>query len=247
MPSDRLSTSSTRSVADAPVALVTGAAGALGQAVAAQLAQQGHRLVLLDRGEAGLAPLAQRLSPTPVWAHAVDLTDAAATHAAVQAAVAQAGRLDAVVNVAGGFAMGQGVSDMALADLQPLLATNVGSLLHVVSAAVPALRQQGGGAVVNVAAASAQRGLAHMGAYAVSKSAVLRLTESLSAELKHQGIRVNAVLPSIIDTPANRAAMGDDQAHLWVSPQALAEVIGFLCSPAARAIHGVGLPVTGLL
>jgi NAD(P)-dependent dehydrogenase (short-subunit alcohol dehydrogenase family) len=100
---------------------------------------------------------------------------------------------------------------------------------------------------VTVGAAAAVRGAAHMGAYSASKSALVRLTEAMSAELKDQGINVNCVLPSIIDTPDNRAAMPDADASRWVAPQALANVVVFLASDAASAIHGAALPVTGLV
>jgi NAD(P)-dependent dehydrogenase (short-subunit alcohol dehydrogenase family) len=105
----------------------------------------------------------------------------------------------------------------------------------------------GGGRIVNVAAGAALRGGARMGAYAAAKSAVIRLTESMSAELKDRGINVNCVMPSIIDTPQNRAAMPDADASRWVAPEALAEVMLFLASDRARAIHGAAIPVTGLV
>jgi NAD(P)-dependent dehydrogenase (short-subunit alcohol dehydrogenase family) len=144
--------------------------------------------------------------------------------------------------------MGQGVHQPGFAAaLDQMLDLNLRTVVHSLAAVVPAMLAQGGGVVVNVGAASAGQGAAHMGAYAASKSALARLTESLAAELKGQGVRVNAVLPSIIDTPANRAAMPDADHNRWVAPDALADVIGFLASPAARAVHGACLPVAGLV
>ena len=124
---------------------------------------------------------------------------------------------------------------------------NARTLVHVAHAVVPGMCERGSGKIVTVGAAAAARGAAHMGAYCAAKSALIRLTEAMSAELKDQGINVNCVLPSIIDTPDNRSAMPDADASRWVAPQALAEVIAFLGSDGARAIHGAAIPVTGRL
>ena len=104
----------------------------------------------------------------------------------------------------------------------------------------------GGGKIVNMGAFAAQKGAANMGAYVASKGAVIRLTETMAAELREENINVNCVLPTVIDTPQNRAAMPKADPKKWVAPEALAEVLLFLCSPAARAIHGAALPVVGL-
>src|SRR5204862_3367006 len=120
---------------------------------------------------------------------------------------------------------------------------NVRTLLHAVQAVVPGMVARGRGKVVNVGAQAALRGAGGMGAYAAAKSQVLRLTESMAAELREHGINVNCVLPSIIDTPQNRAAMPNANPQRWVSAEALADVIAFLASDAARAIHGAGIPV----
>ena len=120
------------------------------------------------------------------------------------------------------------------------------AMQNAVRAAVPGMIERGRGAIVNVGALGALKGQAQMSAYCAAKSVVMRLTESLSAELKHHGVNVNAVLPSMIDTPRNRADMPDADPSLWVSPQDLGNVICFLGSDAARAIHGALLPVAGL-
>jgi NAD(P)-dependent dehydrogenase (short-subunit alcohol dehydrogenase family) len=122
----------------------------------------------------------------------------------------------------------------------------VRTLRNTSRAIVPQMLRQGGGKIVNVGAYSAQRGLAHMGAYTAAKSEVLRLTEAMAAELRAKNINVNCVLPSILDTPQNRADMPEADPARWVSPHDLAQVIAFLASDAARAIHGAGVPVTGL-
>jgi NAD(P)-dependent dehydrogenase (short-subunit alcohol dehydrogenase family) len=123
---------------------------------------------------------------------------------------------------------------------------NARSILHTARAVVPHMLAAGQGCIVNVGAAGAARGGAAMGAYAASKSAVARLTESMSAELRERGVRVNCVLPTIIDTPENRAAMPKANPALWVAPADLANVIAFLASDAARAVHGASIPVAGL-
>jgi NAD(P)-dependent dehydrogenase (short-subunit alcohol dehydrogenase family) len=223
--------------------LVTGAAGNLGRAVALHFAARGAPLALLDRDHAALAALAGNAGEAlPL---ATDLLDAAAVARAVEAAVARFGGVAAAINLAGGFTMGEAVHATAAATWQQMLDLNVRTMLNVAAAVVPVMQRARRGAIVNVGAASAQRGAANMGAYIAAKSAVMWLTESMSAELRDDGIRVNAVLPSIIDTPANRASMPDADFTRWVAPEALAAVIGFLASDDARAIHGANIPVTG--
>jgi NAD(P)-dependent dehydrogenase (short-subunit alcohol dehydrogenase family) len=212
---------------------VTGANGALGRAAVALAAEQGAEVVELDL-RFDSAPGARQ--------HAVDLTDAAATAACLSAI----GRIDVVLNIAGGFAMGTPVHATAAADWQKMQDINVGTLLNAVRAAVPAMLAGGGGKIVNVGAGAGQKGVAQMGAYSASKSAVIRITEAMAGELREQNINVNCVLPSIIDTPPNRAAMPDADPKKWVAPGDLAAVITFLCSEQARAVHGVALPVVGL-
>jgi len=123
---------------------------------------------------------------------------------------------------------------------------NAGSVLRMCHAVVPHMLKAGGGRIVNIGAFSALSGKAEMAAYVASKSAVIRLTESMAAELRTSHINVNCVLPSIIDTPPNRAAMPKADFSRWVASEALADVLLFLCSPAARAIHGAAIPVVGL-
>lgn len=227
------------------VVIITGAAGSLGQAVAAAFAATGARLALLDVSEDGL----RRSYPDEEGRGlrvAADLLDAAATARAVERIQAHFGRIDALCNIAGGFTMGTPVHATPAADWQRMLDLNARTLIHAVQAVVPRMLERGGGHIVNVAAGAGQKGQALMGAYCVAKSAVIRLTESLSAELREQNVNVNCVLPSIIDTPLNRAAMPEADPRRWVAPQDLANVILFLCSDAARAIHGAAIPVNGL-
>ncbi|MBL0421516.1 SDR family oxidoreductase [Ramlibacter sp. AW1] len=223
--------------------LVTGAAGHLGRAVAAAFAQQGSRLVLMDRTADALQRTCGHLPEALLLP--VDLLDAEQVRHGVDQARTRFGRIDALCHLAGGFRMGEAVHETSAATWDFLMDLNARSLVHVARALVPLLIADGGGRIVTVGAAAAARGAAQMGAYAASKSALIRLTEALSAELKDRHINVNCVLPSIIDTPDNRAAMPDADASRWVAPDALAAVIVFLCSDAARALHGAAIPVTG--
>ena len=225
--------------------LLTGAAGNLGRAVAQMFAHDGANLVLLDRSPLSDTALAA-LEPALCLPIALDLCDAGQVHAAVDQAIARFGRIDVLCNLTGGFAMGQTVhetSDSAWDGMQDI---NVLTLRNTARAVVPQMLLQGGGKIVNVGAYSAQRGLAGMGAYIAAKSEVLRITEAMSAELRMKNINVNCVLPTILDTPQNRADMPDADPTRWVHPHDLARVIAFLASDAARAIHGAAVPVTGL-
>ncbi|MBN9461396.1 MAG: SDR family NAD(P)-dependent oxidoreductase [Burkholderiales bacterium] len=225
--------------------MVTGATGNLGRAVAAAFADRGARLVLLGsrpeslRQAFGNGDERRMLVP-------VDLLDQGQVDAAVASAVARFGHIDVLCNLAGGFRMGQAVHETPDAGWTFLMDLNVRTLVHAAHAVVPRMIEAGGGRIVNVGAYAAQKGAAGMGAYVASKAAVIRITETLSAELRERGINVNCVLPTVIDTPENRAAMPAADSARWVAPADLAQVIAFLASDAARAIHGAALPVTGL-
>jgi len=214
-------------------------------AVAQVFSHEGAQLVLLDRAPIGEAALV-KLAPAQCLPIALDLCDAAQVAAAVEQALARFGRIDVLCNLTGGFAMGDAVHATGDSTWDFLHDMNVLTLRNTSRAIVPHMLRQGGGKIVNVGANSAQRGLAHMGAYTAAKSEVLRLTEAMAAELRMKNINVNCVLPSILDTPQNRADMPDADPARWVSPHDLAQVIAFLASDAARAIHGAAVPVTGL-
>jgi len=219
---------------------ITGAAGNLGRAVASAFLAAGARVLLLDR-------VASRLSvegeaAARVESHVVDLTD---TRASAEA-FAGLGALDALCNIAGGFDMGTPVHETTPEQWERMLDINVRTLLNSVRGAVPGMLARGHGTIVNVGAKAALASPANMAPYTGSKSVVIRITESLAAELKEAGINVNCVLPSALDTPENRAAMPNADPARWVEPAALADVVMFLASPAARAVHGAAIPVTGL-
>lgn len=226
------------------VIAVTGGFGSLGAAVGAAALDQGWNVALIDRAPAP-ADLALARQKNVLALAGVDLADAVSAGAAMAQITQRFGRLDALANVAGGFRW-QTHADGDLASWDWLYAINVRTCATACKAALPALQASGAGAIVNVGAASALgRSPAGMGAYAASKAGVLRLTESLAEEMKDKGVRVNAVLPSIIDTPPNRADMKDADFSRWVTPAQLASVILFLASDQASAVTGALVPVTG--
>ena len=206
--------------------MITGAKGNLGRALAEAFEQRGAKVVPVDL-------------PT-------NLLDQAQVDAVVRKAIQDFKRIDVLCNIAGGFRMGRPVHETTDADWNFLMDLNARTVLHTARAVVPHMIAAGGGRIVNVGAFAAQKGAANMGAYIASKSAVMRLTETMAAELREKNINVNCVLPTIIDTPANRADMPKADPKRWVAPADLANVIVFLCSDEARAIHGATLPVTGL-
>lgn len=227
--------------------LITGAAGHLGRAVAQHFASQGANLALVDVSKLALqSAIPPGLDAKRMLTLPTDLLSREATEQAVAAAMQHFGRIDVLANIAGGFAMGDPVHTLDDETWDAMFNLNTRTLLNAVRATVPHMLARGSGKIVNVGAASAQKGLGQMGAYCASKSAVIRLTESMAAELREQGINVNCVLPTIIDTPPNRAAMPGADPSRWVAPADLAAVIGFLASDAARAIHGAAVPVSGL-
>ncbi|MGA8034300.1 MAG: SDR family NAD(P)-dependent oxidoreductase [Casimicrobiaceae bacterium] len=222
--------------------VVTGAAGQLGRAVASAFAAAEANLVLVERHRSHLADAFGQDTPRRLLV-AADLLDRDDVDRAIAAAAARFGRIDALCNIVGGFRMGEAVHELSDETLDFVFDINVRSLVHAAHAVVPHMLDGRGGRIVNVAAFAANRGAARMGAYSAAKSAVIRLTEAMEAELHDRGVHVNCVLPTIIDTPDNRKSMPDADTSTWVAPQDLANVILFLASQDARAIHGAALPV----
>ena len=220
------------------IVVVTGASGALGKVVVASALAKGAKVASIDHSATGF-----QATPERIEFGGVDLIDAVEAKKAIDAAAAHFGRLDVLINIAGGFAFETTVEGDPEA-WQRLYALNVSTALHACRSAVPHLAASNAGRIVNVGAMAAIQAGAGMGPYAASKAAVHRLTEALAAEWKGK-ITVNAVLPSIIDTVANRASMPNADFAKWVRPQELAEVILFLASDAASAVTGALLPVSG--
>ena len=229
------------------VVIVTGAAGNLGRAVARAFQAAGARLVLVDRAADRLPRLFPELADSPhhFLATSVDLTDAEAVEAMVAEVMQRFGRIDVLINTAGGWRGGQAVHETELDTWSFLFDLNVRTAVIASRAVVPHMLAQGRGRIVNVAARAGVAGTARNGAYSAAKSGVIRLTESMAAELKKQGLNVNCVLPSTIDTEQNRAAMPKADPSRWVEPEAIADVILFLASDAARAVQGAAIPVYG--
>jgi NAD(P)-dependent dehydrogenase (short-subunit alcohol dehydrogenase family) len=230
------------------VAVISGAGGALGRAVVRRLYTENLRLALIDQHEEALRSVvtALGLEETRVLLGAVDLTQKAATDAFVGKAAAAFGAPDILVNIAGGFTFSGPVQEMDLDDLDKMFAVNVKTVFTLSAAAARQMVAAGTkGRIINVGARAALSGAAGIAAYCASKSAVLRLTESMAAELLEKGITVNAVLPSTMDTPANRKSMPNADFSTWVSTDSMADVIAFLASDASRDISGASIPVYG--
>lgn len=232
-------------MATGPLVVITGAAGALGRVLASRFAEQKARLLLVDA--VPIAPVetysGEHAEPETVM---VNLIDAAATTAALQPVLERLGPPSVVCAIAGGFTMGPAVHETPDDLWRRMLDLNATSLVNTMRCVVPPMLQARDGKIINVAAASAASGKANMGAYTAGKSAVARLTESMALELREHRINVNAIAPSILDTPANRSAMPDADYRRWVPLEAVTDVILFLASPAAAALNGAVIPVVGL-
>jgi NAD(P)-dependent dehydrogenase (short-subunit alcohol dehydrogenase family) len=228
------------------VAVVTGAAGNLGTALCRKLAEAGASIALLDRdAEAMAQQQAQLPQATDAASFTVDLLDPASVQGTVEAVHKRFGRIDLLANVAGGFAMGPPLDETDDATWDLMLDLNARSVFHMARAVLPLMRAAGYGRIVNVAARAALQGQGNMGPYCASKAAVVSLTESLAAETKALDINVNCILPGTVDTPQNRAAMPDKDHDSWVPTDALADVMLFLASRAARCVSGAAVPVYG--
>jgi len=229
------------------VVMITGSAGNLGLAVARAFLDAHASLVLIDRAPDRLAHLFPELvnSEDHFLAQSVDLTDANAVAETVDEALRRFDRIDVLINAAGGYRAGPSVDATPLEDWDFIFNLNARSIFTTSRAVIPAMRRQRRGKIINVASRSALRGEANAALYSASKSVVVRLTESMAAELRDAGVNVNCVLPGIIDTPINRKAMPNGDFSHWVQPEALAEVIAFLASDAAREVTGAAVPVYG--
>lgn len=227
------------------VLAITGASGNLGVAVARRALEEGAKVILLDRDRARIeAHFSAELAEGRADARAADLADEASARSALLAGAEALGGLHGLACTVGGYrSVPAEESDLALFD--QMLAVNLRTTVACTRAVLPALLARGAGSIVVVASLAALRGNAGEAAYSAAKAAVLRYAESVAAEVKARGVRMNAVLPGTIDTPQNRAWMSEEQARLAIAPSAIADAVLFLLSDAARAVTGAALPVTG--
>jgi NAD(P)-dependent dehydrogenase (short-subunit alcohol dehydrogenase family) len=229
------------------VAIVTGGTGALGAAVVAVLLADGLSVAVPHMRDGELDALRERLqlaSDAALSGAIVDLTDEQAVQAYYAQFAQQFGRVDVLVNIAGGFGGGEPVYKTAWDLWQQQIELNLKTTVLSCQAAIPHMLGHGG-AIVNVGTRTATQSGANLAAYAASKRAVLQLTEALAEELRDEAITVNSILPSVIDTPANRASMPKADHSRWVQPEAIARVVRFLVGPDARIISGAHIPVYG--
>ena len=229
------------------VTIITGAVGNLGTATARCFQQSGAKTVLVDRSPDRVREAFKHIanSKDHLLAGGVDLTSVESIGKLVEQTLARFGRVDALVNTVGGYRGGKPVHEADLADWDFLFNVNVRTTLLCCRAVIPQMLRQSRGTIVNVASRDGLSGSAGYAAYSASKSAVLRLTESLANELKASNINVNCIMPGTIDTPQNRVAVPNGDYTKWVEPQAIADVVAFLASDASRAINGAAIPVYG--
>lgn len=227
--------------------LITGATGALGQATSRLFAGAGARLALTARSEKELGELAASLNlpADRLLTQQADATDAAPVDELVERTVSRLGRVDALLHVAGGWRGGQTVAETESDDVDFMLTLNFKSAFLVCRAVLPHMMAQGWGRIVAVGARTAVQPARRSGAYAASKAALIALVETIAAEVKGKGITANVVLPSTIDTPANRRSMPNADFSKWVPPEQIAAAMLYLCSDEAASINGARIPLYG--
>jgi NAD(P)-dependent dehydrogenase (short-subunit alcohol dehydrogenase family) len=227
--------------------LVAGGTGGLGRAVSLAFLGEGAKVVVTYRDPKELDAIKSEVAARglSIEGHSVDVTDETAVRQLVDQVLAQYRRLDALVNAVGGYVGGVNLWELETKVFDQMLALNLRSGYALSRAALPAMLKQKHGAIVNVASKAAFDHGAGASAYAASKAAALAMMDSLAAEVKGTGVRVNSILPSIIDTAANRKAMPNADFAKWPKPEDIARVILFLCSDDAKVIHGAAVPVYG--
>ena len=227
--------------------MITGGAGYLGSASARTFLARGASLVLVDRAPDRLEAKYPELvgSRDHYLAQSVDILNVEAVDRTVKETLERLGSIDVLVNTVGGFRAGPSLDKTPVSDCEELFDLNARSVFIACHAVIPTMRQQRSGRIVNISSKGGLKGDAGMALYSASKAAVIRITESMASELKDEGITVNCVLPSIIDTPPNRQAMPSADFSRWVSPESVARVIAFLASDDAADITGAAIPVFG--
>ncbi len=227
------------------VVLISGAAGILGQAAARAFMDSGAKLALVDRQEHRLGNLYPDWTDTSrvLLINQMDLNNPLHSAIIVERTRENFNRLDILVNTAGGFRGGTRVHETPVETWDLLMSLNARTAFVLSRAVIPTMLEQKSGKIIHVAAAAGLKGSAGNAAYSASKSALIRLTESLSAELKPHGVNVNCMLPVIIDTPSNRQAMPGADFSKWTKADSLARVILFLASDDANDLHGTAIPL----
>jgi NAD(P)-dependent dehydrogenase (short-subunit alcohol dehydrogenase family) len=230
------------------VVIVTGAAGNLGKAVVDAFLEAGAKVACVDYSSDLLRQVypESSISPERMFTGSADLTSQEDAARMAAQAVDRFGRIDVLVNTVGGYKAGDPLHETTLQTWEHMIDLNARTVFLASQAVIPQMLQQGSGKIISVAARPGLAGKANSAAYSASKSAVIRLTESMSEELREAGIRVNCIIPGTIDTSQNRQEMPSADHQRWVKPESLAGVILFLCTEAARDIHGAALPVYGL-
>ena len=229
------------------VVVISGAAGNLGRVVSQAFAALGAHMSLLDRKPGRLEELYGQLAgdPSHLLIGTVDMTNADSVESSFQQVIDKLGRVDVLINVIGGYRGEVPIHETSPEDWDFMFDLNARSVFLSCRAAVPHMLKNGSGNIVNIGARPGVKGVANSGAYSAAKGAVIRLTESLSEELKDKGINVNCVLPGHMDTPENREQTPQADFSRWVTPTAVSEVILFLASEAATAVHGAAITVYG--
>ena len=229
------------------VVLISGATGALGSVVTREFAQTQARLALTDRSEQKLERLAAEvgLPAERVFATACDVTQADSVQNLMEAVAARFGRVDVLLNTVGGWSGGQPVEKTPVEEWERTLTLNLRSAFLLSRAVLPSMLESGWGRIVHVSSKTAVAPRAKQVAYAVSKMGLITLTEVIAAEVKESGVTANVILPSIIDTPANRKMMSKADPRKWVPPERIAATMRFLCSDAAASISGARIPIYG--
>jgi len=228
------------------VVLIAGGTGGLGRAVSLAFMNSGANVIVTYRDQKEFDNLQSEVATgKSVTGHPVDVTDEAAVRQLVESILKDHGRLDVLVNAVGGYAGGVNLWEVETKTFGLMFALNVRSGYALSRAAIPAMLKQKRGVIVNVASKAAVDHAAGAGAYAASKAAAVAMMDSLAAEVKGSGVRVNSILPSIIDTAPNRKAMPNADFTKWPKPEEIARVILFLCSDDGKLINGASVPVYG--
>jgi NAD(P)-dependent dehydrogenase (short-subunit alcohol dehydrogenase family) len=229
------------------VVLIAGGTGGLGRAVSAGFLAEGAQVIVTYHDQREMDEL-KRIADenaTSLSGHSIDITDEAAVFQLVHTAVQQYGHLDVLVNTVGAYAGGAKLWEADSGVFERMLTLNLRAGYTLLRAAVPAMLKQGRGSIANIASRAAVDHAGGAAGYAASKAAAVAMIDSLAADLKGTGVRANSILPSIIDTEANRKAMPGANFSQWPKPEEIARVILFLCSDEARLIHGASVPVYG--